>query len=69
MSKHDKAKKLDHDDHGQHDSAVPRHTDDRSDGHDEVATPEVRVEVIANRSVQEDLFERLGKRGVGGRYT
>ena len=33
------------------------------------STPTVRVEVIANRSVQEDFFERLSRRGVGAHYT
>lgn len=32
-------------------------------------TPAVRVEVIANRSVQEDFFERLRKRDIGTHYT
>lgn len=36
---------------------------------DPSATTYIRVEVIANRSVQEDLFERLRKRGVGTHYT
>lgn len=31
--------------------------------------PTIRVEVIANRSVQEDFFERLRKRGIGTHYT
>jgi len=83
MSKHDTVKKHRHDDHEKHGTADPRHGDGQGDGpgdghaeadghaagHDEAATPEVRVEVVANRSVQEDLFERLSKREVGARYT
>jgi hypothetical protein len=29
----------------------------------------VRVEVVGNRSIQADFFERIEKRGVGGHYT
>ncbi len=36
---------------------------------DAAKTPTVRVEVIANRSVQEDFFERLRAAGVGTHYT
>ena len=29
----------------------------------------LRVEIIGNRSIQEDLFEALGKAGIDSRYT
>ena len=40
-----------------------------SNGSNPAIVPTICVEVIANRSIQEDFHERLRKRGIGAHYT